>query len=230
MKKMIGLMSVLCFAVVLPVAADVNVRCDSNDGRYHECSAGYADSVTIARQWSKTKCVRGDNWGYRDGMIWVDEGCRADFNVVPSGMTSSSSARLMKQTVICESSDGHRRHCAVDTSGGVRITKRLSKNACDFKSDWGWDKNGVWVAHGCRAEFEVKSENGLVSRSMSDQTLLCESENGRRKHCPADTRFGVAVFRQLSDSDCILNRTWGYDSNGVWVTSGCRAEFVLNPR
>jgi len=230
LKKMIGLMSVLCFAVVLPASADGKVRCDSTDGRYHECAAGYADSVTVARQWSKTKCVRGDNWGYRDGMIWVDEGCHADFNVVPSGMTSGSSARPMKQTIICESSDGHRRHCAVDTSGGVRITKRLSKNACDFKSDWGWDRNGVWVAHGCRAEFEVTSENGLVSRSLSDNLLLCESENGRRKHCQADTRFGVAVFRQLSDSDCVLNRTWGYDSNGVWVTSGCRAEFVLNPR
>jgi hypothetical protein len=241
LKKMIGLMSVLCFAVVLPVTADVKVRCDSTDGRYHECVAGYADSVTVARQWSKSKCVRGDNWGYRDGMIWVDEGCRADFNVVPSGMTSSSgssagnrsmnrTSRPMKQTVICESTDGHRRHCAVDTSGGVRITKRLSKNACEYRDDWGWDSNGVWVAHGCRAEFEVKSENGLVSQSMNDEVLVCESENGRRKHCPANTRFGVAVFRQLSDSECIMNRTWGYDSRGVWVTSGCRAEFLLNPR
>src|SRR5688572_7664038 len=91
-KTIFGLLSVLCFAVVLPVSADSKVRCDSNDGRYRECSVGLADAVSVARQWSTTKCVRGENWGYRDGMIWVDEGCRADFNVVPStfGMTSSS--------------------------------------------------------------------------------------------------------------------------------------------
>jgi len=228
LKKIFGLLSVLSFAVVLPAFAEMKVRCDSNDGHYHECVAGPADFVTVARTWSKTKCVRGQNWGYRDGMIWVDEGCRADFNVVPSGMTSSSS-RPGAQTIICESVDGHRRHCAADTSGGVRITKRLSKNACDFKNDWGWDQNGVWVSHGCRAEFQVRTDN-RVTQSRNDEIIVCESENGRRKVCPADTRFGVAVFRQTSDSDCIMNRTWGYDSGGIWVTSGCRAQFILNPR
>jgi hypothetical protein len=237
LKRILGLLSVLSFAVVLPAAADVKVRCDSTDGHYHECSAGPAEYVTIARQWSKTKCVRGDNWGYRDGMIWVDEGCRADFNVVPLGMTSSGSydnnrrpSRMATQTVVCESLDGHRRHCSADTSGGVRITKRLSKSACDFKNDWGYDQNGVWVANGCRAEFQVRSNNRMVSQSMADDVLVCESENGRRKVCPANTRFGVTVNRQLSDSECIYGRTWGYDSTGIWVTSGCRAEFMLNSR
>ncbi len=237
-KKIFGLLSVLCFAVVLPVSADSKVRCDSNDGRYRECAVGLADAVSVARQWSTTKCVRGENWGYRDGMIWVDEGCRADFNIVPStfGMTSSARVRtddrgrMISQTVLCESVDGGRRHCAADTSGGVKLTKRISKSACDFKNDWGWDGNGVWVAHGCRAEFEVKSNSSALARSMSDDLLLCESENGRRKYCSADTRFGVNVFRQISESDCIYNRTWGFDSGGVWVTSGCRAEFILNPR
>lgn len=238
LKKILGLLSVLSFAVVLPASAahgtQVKVRCDSNDGHYHECLAGAADYVTVARQWSKTKCVRGDNWGYRDGVIWVDEGCRADFNVFPSSMVSSSNdsyprpARPARQTVVCESLDGHRRHCSADTSGGVRITKRLSKSACDYKNDWGWDSNGVWVSHGCRAEFEVKSDARLVAQSRADNIVLCESENGRRKVCAADTRFGVSVYRQMSDSDCTLNRTWGYDNAGIWVTSGCRAEFILN--
>ena len=240
-KKILGLLSVLSFAVILPASADsMKVRCDSNDGHYRECSVGFADTVTVARQWSKTKCVRGENWGYRDGVIWVDEGCRADFNVVPSsiGMTSGSGrmraadrARMATTTkILCESVDGSRRHCMADTSGGVRLTKRLSKSGCDFKSDWGFDRNGVWVAHGCRAEFEVTSENRMVAQSMSDVLLLCESENGRKKYCRADTRLGVEIFKQISDSECILNRTWGYDSGGVWVTSGCRAEFLLNPR
>jgi hypothetical protein len=245
LKKISGLLSVLSFALVLPASAEMKVRCDSTDGHYHECAAGVANSVTVARQWSKTDCVRGQNWGYRDGMIWVDEGCRADFNVVPSynGMTSSSrsddvnynrrgrtNARMVTQTVICESDDGHRRHCSADTSGGVRITKRLSKSNCVYNHDWGYDNNGVWVANGCRAEFNVRSNASVAAQGLANNVVLCESENGRRKTCPADTRFGVAVFHQLSDSDCVMNRTWGYDSNGIWVTSGCRAEFTLNPR
>jgi hypothetical protein len=37
----------------------------------------------------------------------------------------------------------------------------------------------------------------------------------------------VALARQISNSMCIRGDTWGYDSNGIWVTRGCRAEFVL---
>src|ERR1051325_6656142 len=121
LKKVFGLLSVLTFAVVLPAAADTTVRCDSNDGHFHECVAGAADSVTVARPWSKTKCVRG-------------------------------------------SDDGHRRHCSADTSGGVKIIRRLSKSDCEYKKDWGTDENGVWVSHGCRAEFQVKSRSGLVAQ------------------------------------------------------------------
>jgi hypothetical protein len=57
--------------------------------------------------------------------------------------------------------------------------------------------------------------------------VMCESKDGMRTVCPADTRLGVAVVRQVSDSPCILNSTWGYNSDGIWVTAGCRAEFVL---
>src|SRR6185503_19461274 len=211
LKKIFGLLSVLSFAVVLPASAEIKVRCDSNDGHYHECVAGPAESVNVARLWSKTKCVRGENWGYRDGMIWVDEGCRADFNVVPShGMTSSGNdtydnrgGRMTTQTIVCESVDGHRRHCPADTSGSVRITRRLSKSNCEYRKDWGFDKNGVWVANGCRAEFQVKSDSRYVAQAMSNDVVVCESENGRRKTCPANTRFGVALFRQMSDSDCV---------------------------
>ena len=238
LKKSFGLLSVLVLAVVLPASADTRVRCDSTDGHYHECVAGPADYVTVARQWSKTKCVSGESYGYRNGVIWVDDGCRADFNVISSNMTSGGSdpyfrkgsGRYTSQTIVCESLDGHRQHCTADTSGGVRLTKRISKSGCDYKSDWGYDNNGVWVANGCRAEFRVRSDNRLVSQSNASDLVVCESENGRRKHCSADTRFGVSLYRQTSSSDCVENRTWGYDSNGIWVTSGCRGEFQLNPR
>ena len=48
-----------------------------------------------------------------------------------------------------------------------------------------------------------------------------------KAYCEADTRNGVVLTRQVSESDCHYGRTWGYDSNGIWVDGGCRAEFQL---
>ncbi len=58
-------------------------------------------------------------------------------------------------------------------------------------------------------------------------TVRCESQDGREHHCPADTRGGVTVLRQLSRSTCEEGRTWGFDSAGIWVGQGCRADFSV---
>ena len=57
--------------------------------------------------------------------------------------------------------------------------------------------------------------------------VRCESD-GRYRHCRADTRHGVRLYRQLSRASCRHNDTWGYDRRGVWVDNGCRAEFAPN--
>lgn len=56
-------------------------------------------------------------------------------------------------------------------------------------------------------------------------TIRCESDNGRERYCPVNTRGGVVLSTQLSSSGCYQGDTWGYDRNGVWVSGGCRAEF-----
>jgi hypothetical protein len=72
----------------------------------------------------------------------------------------------------------------------------------------------------------------FVGGSLSQATaqrgdyLRCESNNGRRNFCGADTRGGVRLVRQNSDSPCIAGRTWGYDRRSIWVDRGCRADFV----
>jgi len=54
--------------------------------------------------------------------------------------------------------------------------------------------------------------------------VRCESRDGRTSRC--NTYGGDAqLVRQLSDSACIRNRTWGVDYQGLWVSGGCRAEF-----
>ena len=138
-------------------------------------------------------------------------------------MTSASNSLLL-----CESKDGKRRHCPADTSLGVRLQREISDAECVLNTTWGVDTKGVWVNKGCRAEFLLGgSIGGTPATAGAGKRVICESKDGQRSLCAADTSMGVAVVRQVSDAPCVLNSTWGYDSNGIWVTAGCRAEFVL---
>src|SRR5689334_4257777 len=57
----------------------------------------------------------------------------------------------------CASEDGHRHYCAADTRGGVIMQHQRSKSACVQGASWGFDQQGVWVDHGCRADFIVNT-------------------------------------------------------------------------
>src|SRR6266436_4077519 len=55
----------------------------------------------------------------------------------------------------CSSDDMRRHVCAVDTTGGVQMVRQKSEAKCIQNRTWGFDNRGIWVDHGCRAEFEV---------------------------------------------------------------------------
>jgi len=54
--------------------------------------------------------------------------------------------------------------------------------------------------------------------------VRCESIKGRSQECLIYGR--ARLIRQLSDTPCVEGDTWGQGRNGVWVTRGCRAEFI----
>ena len=58
-----------------------NVYCESGDMRRHWCSEGIGANVRLVRQRSKSPCIQGRTWGVGRNGIWVDRGCRADFEV-----------------------------------------------------------------------------------------------------------------------------------------------------
>ena len=128
--------------------------------------------------------------------------------------------------VRCESNDGKNRHCAVDTGGGVRMARQLSRSACVEGSSWGVDRGGIWVTQGCRAEF-VTGRGGSepADRGGRGRVVRCESESGRSNLCVMNTRQGVEMVRQLSRSACIREQHWGWNDRGVWVSGGCRGDF-----
>jgi hypothetical protein len=55
------------------------ISCSSDDKRRHYCNADTRGRVRLVRQRSESPCRQGYSWGYDQRGIWVDRGCRADF-------------------------------------------------------------------------------------------------------------------------------------------------------
>ena len=147
--------------------------------------------------------------------------------------------RSVAQTISCSSDDGKRHYCSAN--GRARLVQQRSQSACTEGYSWGSDRRGVWVDHGCRADFQVE-DRGYGDRDHHDhdgyrgdnnygpgggQVISCSSDDMHRHYCPADTRGGVQLVKQHSDSSCRQGRSWGYDGRGIWVDHGCRADFQV---
>lgn len=60
------------------------IRCESVDGRQRYCATGGANA-RIVRQISRSACVEGSTWASDQRGVWVDRGCRAEFELVDRG-------------------------------------------------------------------------------------------------------------------------------------------------
>jgi len=148
-----------------------------------------------------------------------------------SGTTYQNGRRLT-----CASDDGRRHLCPANTSQGVRMVNQRSGSPCIQGSTWGFNRHGVWVDRGCRADFFLGVWGpypapgpgpGPMPGPRPEAVITCSSNNGGRNWCPANTRGGVRLVRQRSGSPCIEGSTWGFNHHGVWVDRGCRADFAL---
>jgi ribosomal protein L37AE/L43A len=204
------------------------VTCESQNNTRETCRVFARDRmVLVNQQLSDAPCILGRSWGVSSDRneIWVDNGCRAEFQVGGSVVQTAAFGR----SVTCESQNNGKARCPVDTSYGVQLARQISDNTCVKGSSWGFDENGIWVDDGCRAEFVLGGDTRYtpMTSSASRATITCESHNEGTSRCPADTFWGVALARQISKSTCVRGQTWGYDAAGIWVSGGCRAEFVV---
>ena len=212
--------------------AQQTVTCSSDDGKRHYCNAETRAGVQMVKQRSGSPCVQDQTWGYDNRGIWVDRGCRADFllagNAGPGGYGG--------QTISCSSDDGGRHHCPADTHNGVQMTKQRSGSPCTEGRTWGFDQSGIWVDKGCRADFTVGGNNGYGNENgqgygnqpVSSRTVRCSSDDGKRNYCSVDTTNArIRMVKQVSGSSCVEGTTWGFDTRGIWVDKGCRADFAV---
>jgi hypothetical protein len=236
--RILRMMAVLC-ALICPFARAASqegpnggrqVRCSSDNGRRNYCPANTHAGVALEKQTSGSPCQQGYSWGYDNGGIWVDHGCRAHFLVE---YERPGSNRGGESIVRCSSNDGERHYCEADTRGDVDLIRQHSEAPCDEGVSWGFDQRGIWVDHGCRAEFVAqpneRPDHGRYGGG-STQSLYCASDNGRRNVCPVDARGGVQLVKQRSGASCREGYSWGAGEHEIWVDHGCRADFVATGR
>jgi hypothetical protein len=202
------------------------VRCESNEGRTRQCSADTRGGVRLLRQLSDSACTEGRTWGYGRNGVWVTQGCRAEFAI--------GGRRFLRDrnTFRCESADGRWRLCPLSRKGRITLVRQLSRSDCIREQSWGHDERGLWVAQGCRGEFrwvdgvEGDGEAG-GGNAPPPEIMRCESRGSKERRCPVEVSEGVRLLRQLSNSACIRDQSWGWNREGVWVRNGCRAEFEV---
>ncbi|MBS0212871.1 MAG: DUF3011 domain-containing protein [Proteobacteria bacterium] len=209
--------------------------CASSGYRQNYCAADTRHGVILRRQMSDSACVEGRTWGYDGRGVWVTQGCKGEFQVVGRGRPPRYPPQQGGggQLVTCNSSGYQQQYCPVDTRGGVSLYRRTSSSSCVRGRSWGVDRGGIWVDDGCQAQFMVGSgwDPGYQPLPPSvfypAQVLRCESLDGRTARCGANTRGGVQLRRQVSNTPCYEGQNWGWDRHGIWVSGGCRADFSV---
>ena len=142
------------FAAVarVDVARRQMISCGSR-GRLESCAVALRGApVRLLRQTSALPCRRDESWGVRRNEIWVSRGCRGEFEIGGRDGRFPPGERLLH----CESKGKLKRSCGTTIERGARLLRQLSGMPCEEGSSWGWHAEGVWVDHGCRAEFAVE--------------------------------------------------------------------------
>lgn len=57
--------------------------------------------------------------------------------------------------VSCDSKNNKYRFCQVPIRNYAQLVHQRSRSACRFNKSWGYDRRGVWVKKGCRADFAI---------------------------------------------------------------------------
>ncbi|HDS1511974.1 MULTISPECIES: DUF3011 domain-containing protein [Stenotrophomonas] len=133
------------------------LRCESQFNKTQQCPI--EGRMRLAKQLSVTRCVEDRNWGQSRRMLWVTDGCRAEF-VADEQRRGRWPGRGRDrdddgERLVCESYEKKEKECRIRVRRDVRLVKQKSVTTCIEDRNWGWDRRGVWVSDGCRAEFRV---------------------------------------------------------------------------
>ena len=156
-------------------SGEVEVRCDSEDGRDAFCAINNR-GIRIVRTLSRAPCVEGNTWRADSRGVYVRSGCRGIFlartgndggwGAGGGGWGNTGSAPYQ---IRCQSIGGRWGACPVEIRGRVKMVRRESHAPCNRGMTWGTIRNeAIWVSDGCRAIFEVEGGRPYAGRSNTD--------------------------------------------------------------
>jgi hypothetical protein len=118
----------------------------------------------LTKKLSSSNCIANRDWGQRGSLIWVNNGCRAEFTDVGFGSWSgnggnSNGGFTAAYSVDCASNNGQFTTCGWNRNyGQPRLLQQESDNACVEGQTWAYDydRGVIWVDRGCRGQFGVR--------------------------------------------------------------------------
>jgi hypothetical protein len=171
-------LAALCFTGT-PAYAQ-NFTCSSDNNQYRMCQIpGNANpqNVRMVKQLSQVPCVQGRTWGTRRNQVWVDKGCRAEFQVAGyggpgyggpgyGGGYQGGPPRGGPPAYYSGSFSDGRSNCTsgpgsgpvyCQSGGAFKYANPVRvNNACVQNRTWGVSQYGLWVANGCSGQWEIK--------------------------------------------------------------------------
>ncbi len=201
-------------------SGEQRIRCESIDSAYQECRANAGGGTRLVRQIAG-QCVENETWGARQDAVWVSDGCRAEF-AVRRGNVSDEELDAEYNTPRYRSANSY--YSPRYYGYGGRSWQDASYRAvCN-------PYNGDCMRGARPYNYYYPTYRGHApgyAYVAPVQRLQCSSAGNRRSYCRAPIAEGAYLVRSLSNVACIEGDSWGWDSGGVWVSNGCRAEFDI---
>lgn len=76
------------------------IRCESEHDAYQVCSVDTRGGVRLSQQLSSQGCWQNDTWGYDRNRIWVNRGCRAEFQIGGNSHSSGNDDAVAAAVVL----------------------------------------------------------------------------------------------------------------------------------
>jgi hypothetical protein len=127
--------------------------------------------------------------------------------------------------IVCESRRTDREECRIPSGARIQLLRQTSQNPCRLNDTYGQGADYIWVAEGCRGEFEVVTAGGGGGPGPS--RVVCASSLNTRRQCAIPPGAQARLVRQMSEVQCRTNQNWGVGPDYVWVTRGCSGEFEV---
>jgi len=223
MLSTISLGGLLLFAAAAVEAS--TITCESRNNSYQSCPVDASGGVRLSRQLSSQGCWQNDTWGYDRNRIWVDRGCRAEFEVGGQGSNAASKNNALAAAAVV----GIAAAAIIATNKHDDHHNNKHNNSYNDNYNNRYDTgyyDRYYDRHDDRYYDNTRyGYNGYGGDPR--RTFSCESKNDRKNYCDIPKRGHVEIYKQRSASPCTYGRSWGVDGNSVWVKNGCRAEFAV---